>query len=80
MNETLCLRNPVIGVRSFGKNTNLVSQMTATQVTGYQEEGIIATAKHFPGHGDTETDSQELISKKAYQILMTQAEELIRKW
>ena len=49
--------NPVIGVRSFSENTELVSRMTAAQVTRYQEEGVIATAKHFPGHGDTETDS-----------------------
>jgi beta-N-acetylhexosaminidase len=49
--------NPVIGVRSFSGNTALASEMTATQVARYQEEGVIATAKHFPGHGDTETDS-----------------------
>lgn len=49
--------NPVIGVRSFSENTELVSEMAATQVTRYQEEDVIATAKHFPGHGDTETDS-----------------------
>ncbi|WP_176448166.1 glycoside hydrolase family 3 protein [Lentibacillus sp. CBA3610] len=49
--------NPVIGVRSFSDNTDLVSEMTAAQVSAYQEEGIIATAKHFPGHGDTVTDS-----------------------
>ncbi|QQK74795.1 glycoside hydrolase family 3 protein [Salicibibacter cibarius] len=49
--------NPVIGVRSFSEQTDLVSEMTAAQVYGYQTEGIISTAKHFPGHGDTDTDS-----------------------
>ncbi len=50
--------NPVIGVRSFSSDPGLVSQMVAAQVTGYQKDGSIAAcAKHFPGHGDTATDS-----------------------
>jgi beta-N-acetylhexosaminidase len=50
--------NPVIGLRSFGSHPRLVSLLTAAQVNGYQEDaGIAATAKHFPGHGDTDTDS-----------------------
>ncbi|WP_164988849.1 glycoside hydrolase family 3 protein [Fictibacillus sp. S7] len=49
--------NPVIGVRSFGEKTSLVSSMTAAQIKGYQENGVVATAKHFPGHGDTSVDS-----------------------
>ncbi|WP_142383566.1 glycoside hydrolase family 3 protein [Bacillus sp. T33-2] len=49
--------NPVIGVRSFGEKTDLVSKMTAAQTKGYQENGVVATAKHFPGHGDTSVDS-----------------------
>ncbi|MGG1576114.1 glycoside hydrolase family 3 protein, partial [Fictibacillus sp. NRS-1165] len=49
--------NPVIGVRSFGEKTNLVSEMTAAQIKGYQKKGVVATAKHFPGHGDTSVDS-----------------------
>lgn len=49
--------NPVIGVRSFGEKTDLVSQMTVAQIKGYQENGVVATAKHFPGHGDTSVDS-----------------------
>lgn len=50
--------NPVIGTRSFSSHTDLVSQMVTAQVKGYQEDGgISATAKHFPGHGDTATDS-----------------------
>lgn len=50
--------NPVIGVRSFGSRPDLVSGMVAAQVKGYQQDGdVSASAKHFPGHGDTATDS-----------------------
>ncbi len=48
--------NPVIGIRSFGSTPDLVGNMTDAQVAGYQKN-VAATAKHFPGHGDTETDS-----------------------
>jgi beta-N-acetylhexosaminidase len=51
-------RNPVIGVRSFGSRASLVASMTAAQVRGFElDAGIAATAKHFPGHGDTNIDS-----------------------
>ncbi|WP_327644146.1 glycoside hydrolase family 3 protein [Micromonospora zamorensis] len=50
--------NPVIGVRSFGADPTLVADLTAAQVTGFQDRaGVTAAAKHFPGHGDTATDS-----------------------
>ena len=49
--------NPVIGVRSFGSDPNLVAKFAAAEVDGYQAAGVIPTAKHFPGHGDTDTDS-----------------------
>ncbi|WP_328888940.1 glycoside hydrolase family 3 protein [Streptomyces sp. NBC_00316] len=49
--------NPVIGVRSFGADPQAVAAMVASQVKGYQSSGIASTAKHFPGHGDTNTDS-----------------------
>ncbi|MPY59710.1 glycoside hydrolase family 3 protein [Streptomyces spongiae] len=49
--------NPVIGVRSFGADPEAVARMVVAQVGGYQRSGVAATAKHFPGHGDTETDS-----------------------
>ncbi|GAA4155937.1 glycoside hydrolase family 3 protein [Actinomadura keratinilytica] len=49
--------NPVIGVRSFGADPALVSRMLGAAVAGYQSAGVAATAKHFPGHGDTATDS-----------------------
>lgn len=54
-------KNPVIGVRSFGERPELVSQFVAAQVEAFQgergSENVIATAKHFPGHGDAVTDS-----------------------
>lgn len=53
-------QNPVIGVRSFSSDPALVSQMVAAQVTGFEKpgkQGVSSTAKHFPGHGDTSTDS-----------------------
>ncbi|WEH33484.1 glycoside hydrolase family 3 protein [Streptomyces sp. AM 4-1-1] len=49
--------NPVIGVRSFGSDPQSVAALAAAQVKGYQSAGIAATAKHFPGHGDTTDDS-----------------------
>ncbi|CAL9566368.1 Beta-hexosaminidase [Streptomyces sp. enrichment culture] len=49
--------NPVIGVRSFGADPRAVARLVAAEVAGYQRSGVAATAKHFPGHGDTETDS-----------------------
>lgn len=49
--------NPVIGIRSFGDDASLVAELGAAQIRGMQAEGIIATAKHFPGHGDTGVDT-----------------------
>jgi beta-N-acetylhexosaminidase len=49
--------NPVIGVRSYGEKPELVSQMGNAYIKGLQESGTAATAKHFPGHGDTASDS-----------------------
>src|SRR5690606_27316839 len=49
--------NPVIGVRSFGGDTDLVSRHTAAYVEGLQSAGVAACVKHFPGHGDTHVDS-----------------------
>ena len=50
--------NPVIGVRSISSDPTLVAELVAAQVKGYQRDGrVVSTAKHFPGHGDTATDS-----------------------
>ncbi|GGO88751.1 glycoside hydrolase family 3 protein [Wenjunlia tyrosinilytica] len=49
--------NPVINVRSFGADPKAVASLVGAQVDGYQRAGLASTAKHFPGHGDTGTDS-----------------------
>ncbi|MCF8278086.1 MAG: serine hydrolase [Flavobacteriales bacterium] len=49
--------NPVIGTRSFGENKIKVAQKGIAVMKGMQENGILACAKHFPGHGDTDSDS-----------------------
>ncbi|MEO3945425.1 beta-N-acetylhexosaminidase [Gorillibacterium sp. CAU 1737] len=49
--------NPVIGVRSYGEDPAFVGELGTAAVRGYQEAGVAATVKHFPGHGDTEFDS-----------------------
>ena len=49
--------NPVINFRSFGENRNSVADKVIMYMKGMQDNGILATAKHFPGHGDTDTDS-----------------------
>ncbi len=49
--------NPIIGIRSFGADPDLVSRHVAAFVGGLQEAGVAACAKHFPGHGDTAEDS-----------------------
>ncbi len=58
--------NQVIGSRSFGSDAGLVSQMVAREVQGMQEQGVSASLKHFPGHGDTSEDShaETAVSKK----------------
>lgn len=49
--------NPVIGVRSFGTDRERVSQLGIMYALGQQSQHVLATAKHFPGHGDTDADS-----------------------
>ena len=49
--------NPIINTRSFGEDPARVSEFVAAFVRGVEENGGLATAKHFPGHGDTSTDS-----------------------
>ncbi|MBL8045587.1 MAG: glycoside hydrolase family 3 C-terminal domain-containing protein [Anaerolineales bacterium] len=50
-------RNPVVGTRSFGEEAVLVAQLGAAMVRGLQAAGVAAAPKHFPGHGDTASDS-----------------------
>lgn len=50
-------KNPVIGVRSYSDNPAVVASIGANFITGMQKNGLLATAKHFPGHGDVVVDS-----------------------
>ncbi len=50
-------RNPVINTRSFGEDPAMVARLAAAYVRGLRDGGMIATLKHFPGHGDTDVDS-----------------------
>ncbi len=63
--------NTVIGKRSFGSTPELVSNMSCSLARGLEDNGIIATYKHFPGHGDTATDSHSAlpIITKSYEEL-----------
>lgn len=49
--------NPIIETRSFGEDSSLVSKMVDAYIDGAHREGMLTTVKHFPGHGDTDTDS-----------------------
>jgi beta-N-acetylhexosaminidase len=62
--------NPVLGVRSFGSDLDLLSRMTAAYIRGYQENGMLATAKHYPGRGDVAILPDEFLlnAKPAPQV------------
>lgn len=64
--------NPVIGYRSFGSDKHNVANKAVAMVKGLQSNGILTSAKHFPGHGDTATDSHlglPLIDKSKEELL-----------
>lgn len=50
-------KNPVIGKRAFSSDPNVTAEMVTAAVEGFHEAGMLCTLKHFPGHGDTATDS-----------------------
>jgi beta-glucosidase-like glycosyl hydrolase/CubicO group peptidase (beta-lactamase class C family) len=59
-------KNPIIGNRSFGEEPESVTQKSAAFLKGMQSQAVLATAKHFPGHGDTETDSHKTLPRIAF--------------
>ncbi|GAA1765804.1 glycoside hydrolase family 3 N-terminal domain-containing protein [Agromyces humatus] len=69
--------NPVIGVRSFGADAELVARHTAAWIDGLQQTGVAASAKHFPGHGDTATDSHLELPVVDLPIETLRARELV---
>ncbi len=58
--------NPVIGIRSFGENKYKVAQKAYMYMKGLQDEHVMANAKHFPGHGDTDVDSHKGLPQIPY--------------
>ena len=59
--------NPVIGLRSFSSNQDTAAKMVEASIKGYQDSGVISALKHFPGHGNTSTDTHvglSIIEKK----------------
>lgn len=54
-------KNPVINTRSYGEDPKLVATLATAAIKGYQENGLLATGKHFPGHGNTGTDTHAKI-------------------
>lgn len=69
--------NTVIGERAFGTDAQTVSDMAAAFAAGLAEEGILAAAKHFPGHGDTATDSHYGVAMAEQTLEELRAEEFL---
>ncbi len=55
--------NPIINTRSFGEDPALVRWMVTAYIEGARSEGLLTTVKHFPGHGDTDTDSHLTLAR-----------------
>lgn len=69
--------NPVIGVRSFGDDPQLVARHTTAYVQGLQSMGVAASTKHFPGHGDTNVDSHHAMPRIDVDLATLGARELV---
>lgn len=77
--------NPVIGYRAFGENKEVVTKRAVAYMKGLQDNGVIANAKHFPGHGDTENDSHYTLpvikhaEKRIWEVDLYPYQELFRE-
>jgi beta-N-acetylhexosaminidase len=69
--------NPVIGSRAFSADPQVVARMGAAVIRGMQENGLLACAKHFPGHGDTRTDSHLELPELPHDLERLEAVELV---
>src|SRR5260370_9826195 len=56
--------NPIINTRSFGEDPKMVSEMVTAYIRAARDAGMMTTAKHFPGHGDTESDSHLQLARE----------------
>ena len=69
--------NPVIGERSFSRDAHVVADVAARFIEGMQGQGLAACAKHFPGHGDTDTDSHLALPRLSHTIERLREVELV---
>jgi beta-N-acetylhexosaminidase len=69
--------NPIINTRSFGADPKLVGEMVAAYIGGARDAGLMTTAKHFPGHGDTDTDSHLGLARTTASVDRLNSMELI---
>jgi beta-N-acetylhexosaminidase len=69
--------NPVIGIRAFGDTPEQVGLLGAALIRAMQAEGVMASAKHFPGHGDTSIDSHRAVPVNAHPMSRLNAVELL---
>jgi beta-N-acetylhexosaminidase len=68
--------NPIINTRSFGEGPKEVGDLVASYIQGAHTEGLMTTAKHFPGHGDTDTDSHLGVARVGGNLARLQSVEL----
>jgi beta-N-acetylhexosaminidase len=68
--------NPIINTRSFGENPEQVGTLVASYIEGAHTAGMMTTAKHFPGHGDTDTDSHLGVARVGGNLARLQSVEL----
>jgi len=69
--------NPIIDTRSFGEDPELVSKMVDAYIEGAHSAGMLTTVKHFPGHGDTDTDSHLALARVTGNMERLNAVELV---
>jgi beta-N-acetylhexosaminidase len=69
--------NPVIGERSFSRDAHVVADVAARFIEGMQGQGLAACAKHFPGHGDTDTDSHLALPRLPHSLQRLHDVELV---
>lgn len=69
--------NPIIGVRAYGEDADTVVRYGMAALRGQQEAGVIVTAKHFPGHGDTAVDSHYTMALVPHDLARLRAVELV---
>jgi beta-N-acetylhexosaminidase len=68
--------NPVINTRSFGEDPQQVAELGVAAVNGFQQNGVMATLKHFPGHGDTHVDSHLGLPLVAHDLATIEKQDL----